>query len=595
MGAVVLLASSCATEPGRLTGLGGAAGGALGAGLGALVGSQTGDPTTGLLMGGAAGSVAGAAAGNVFEAEEAELEEKRTVVQQRDREISQRREQIAALRSKSASSDFGRYDNDSSNDYSDAPRRPLRGAVSRDSMPRPAPERREPAPSILPLDMEDVRPIYVERRPGGRPRSEPTSEQRLEQIQPEKIARDESAEPKVQPRRASSSLKEDVRENKTDVRENKTVRVENAVDRETRRETVASVQTAPVRVSSVRNPSGQSSATQTSSVRTSSVRTSSVAASPVQASSVKIVAPVRKATGVTKEVPRESRQEERAIRPVSPSFKQVTAKLGEREKETKQARVVEPAVKPDRRESRVVTEERQPETVRVARKSEQIGTPSRISAPAAPLSSKPALPVRQAPGLLSKENATQAKESRTQSKPSTMLAVQATREGRERPVSKPQPLEARVRLEPQGREKEIARKTASHEAASSLKKELVALAKQPVPAQDKPVVVARKEPEASVSAALQAPDEPKRASGECGQASQEIEKSKQVSEPAEKLFHYRRALRLCPSESRYHVHLGDHYRALKRDADANFEYKEALALDPSNTEVKQKVEELKNG
>ena len=83
--------------------------------------------------------------------------------------------------------------------------------------------------------------------------------------------------------------------------------------------------------------------------------------------------------------------------------------------------------------------------------------------------------------------------------------------------------------------------------------------------------------------------------GECAQAAQEIEKSNQSSESSEKLFHYRRALRLCPSDARYHIKLGDHYRSLKRLADANFEYKEALALDPANGEAKQRMEDLKNG
>lgn len=561
MGAVVLLASSCATEPGRLTGLGGAAGGALGAGLGALVGSQTGDPTTGLIMGGAAGSVAGAAAGNVFEAEETELADRRTVMQERDREISQRREQIAALRSRSAVSDLDRYPEDASSEYVESPRRLVRDSASRDSMARPAPERRPPSSSILPPDMEDVRPIYVERRPGGRPRWEPTSEQRVEQMEPEKPVRDEATEQKAMPRRASSSLKDDSRGLKS-------ARVESNVGREVRRDTTASVRTAPVQTA------------------------------PLHTSPVKIVAPVRKVREVTKE----GREEEKVTRSASPALKQSTAKVVEREKDV---RVAEAPVKPVRRESRVVNEERQPEMVRTTRKVEPPASTSKLAVAVKQVSSKPSLPVRQAPGLLAKENAPQPKESRTPSKLTTTIPVKAAEDSRDRPVRKSPSVETRVKSETKGRDAQISKKTASQVAASSLKKELVALAKQPVTDPDKPVMVARKEPEASASAALKAPDQQKqsstetssvqRASGECGQASQEIEKSKQVSEPAEKLFHYRRALRLCPSEARYHVHLGDHYRSLKRDADANFEYKEALALDPSNAEVKEKVEELKNG
>lgn len=564
MGAVVLLASSCATEPGRLTGLGGAAGGALGAGLGALVGSQTGDPTTGLIMGGAAGSVAGAAAGNVFEAEEVELADRRTVMQERDREISQRREQIAALRSRSAVSDLDRYPEDASSDYFEPPRRPIRDSARSDSIARPASERRSPSSSILPLDMEDVRPIYVERRPGGRPRWEPTSEQRVEQTEPEKPVRDEVTEKKAMPRRAFSSLNDDARVLKT-------ARVESNVGREVRRDTTASVRTAPVQTA------------------------------PVLTSPVKIVAPVRKVTEVTKE----SREEEKATRPALPALKQSTTKAVERGKDV---RIAEAPVKSARRESRVVSEERQPEAVRTTRKVESPASAGKLSVPVTQVSSKPSLPVRPAPGLLAKENTTQPRESRTQtpSKVTKTIPVRVAEDSRGGPVSKSPSVETRVKSETKGRDAEVTTKrSASQVAASSLKKELAALAKRPVSDQEKPVVIARKAPQASASAALKAPDQQKqsstetgsvqRASGECGQASQEIEKSKQVSEPAEKLFHYRRALRLCPSEARYHVHLGDHYRSLKRDADANFEYKEALALDPSNAEVKKKVEELKNG
>jgi len=80
---------------------------------------------------------------------------------------------------------------------------------------------------------------------------------------------------------------------------------------------------------------------------------------------------------------------------------------------------------------------------------------------------------------------------------------------------------------------------------------------------------------------------------ECGRAHEEVEKAKGVSEPADKLFHFRRALRLCPSNATYHVSLADLYLSLKRRADAEFEYKEALKIDPNLGEVKRKLEELK--
>lgn len=498
MGAVMLL-SSCAIEPGRLTGLGGAAGGALGAGLGALVGSQAGDPTTGLIMGGAAGSVAGAAAGNVFDAEEAEIAEKNTVVRNRDRDISRGREQIAALRTRDAASDFDLYD-----DYPVAPRRSSRDSMIRNSLGQQTSERRAPSPSILRLDSEDERPIYVERRAGGRQRGESSSERGfqkdLQQARSEKPQSSHVAEAAVMPRRASSPVKEEMREVNN-------AWAENTARRNGSQDTTASIHTAPVRTA------------------------------PVQTSPVKIVPPVRKALGV----PTENRNEETTARSNSQASKQsAIAKPVEREKVT---RAAEQPAKPARRESRVVSEERQPDTMRAIRSVDQVESSSRGPAP--------------------------------------------------------------VKSDPKGMDWENARRVAAKSSASLLKKELTVLAKQPVPVKDKPLATRREELEAPVSTSLQVNEQPKqssaenstgkRASGECGQASQEIEKSNQVSEPAEKLFHFRRALRLCPSDARYHVHLGDHYRSLKRLADANFEYKEALALDPSNTEVKQKVEELKNG
>lgn len=80
---------------------------------------------------------------------------------------------------------------------------------------------------------------------------------------------------------------------------------------------------------------------------------------------------------------------------------------------------------------------------------------------------------------------------------------------------------------------------------------------------------------------------------ECGKAQEEVDKAKGVAEPADKLFHFRRALRLCPSNASYHVSLADLYLSLKRRADAEFEYKEALKIDPGLPEVKRKLDELK--
>ena len=68
--------------------------------------------------------------------------------------------------------------------------------------------------------------------------------------------------------------------------------------------------------------------------------------------------------------------------------------------------------------------------------------------------------------------------------------------------------------------------------------------------------------------------------GECMSAFDEAEKARQSQENAEKLFHFRRALRLCPDEALFHNGLGEVYLSLGRRDDAQFEFNEALRLDP---------------
>ncbi|MBN8549842.1 MAG: tetratricopeptide repeat protein [Deltaproteobacteria bacterium] len=67
---------------------------------------------------------------------------------------------------------------------------------------------------------------------------------------------------------------------------------------------------------------------------------------------------------------------------------------------------------------------------------------------------------------------------------------------------------------------------------------------------------------------------------ECTQAEGEVNKAAGSAELADKLFHYRRALRLCPDNPAYHNGLGEIYLSLNRRNDAEFEFREALNLDP---------------
>ncbi len=70
-------------------------------------------------------------------------------------------------------------------------------------------------------------------------------------------------------------------------------------------------------------------------------------------------------------------------------------------------------------------------------------------------------------------------------------------------------------------------------------------------------------------------------SAECQQAQQEADSASSAQDVADKLFHYRRALRLCPGSASFHNGLGEVYISLNRKEDAAFEFQEALKLDPS--------------
>lgn len=83
------------------------------------------------------------------------------------------------------------------------------------------------------------------------------------------------------------------------------------------------------------------------------------------------------------------------------------------------------------------------------------------------------------------------------------------------------------------------------------------------------------------------------ATPECKSAEEEYNKSMNVSDRADQLFHLRRALRLCPDVAMFHNRLGELYLTLNREADAEFEFKEALRLDPQYRPAEQNLAKLK--
>lgn len=81
----------------------------------------------------------------------------------------------------------------------------------------------------------------------------------------------------------------------------------------------------------------------------------------------------------------------------------------------------------------------------------------------------------------------------------------------------------------------------------------------------------------------------------CTNGDEELAKASAATDSADKLFHIRRALRLCPDNAAYHVRLSELYTTMNRSDDATFELQEALKLDPSNSAAKEKLESLQRG
>lgn len=87
-------------------------------------------------------------------------------------------------------------------------------------------------------------------------------------------------------------------------------------------------------------------------------------------------------------------------------------------------------------------------------------------------------------------------------------------------------------------------------------------------------------------------DEKKLSASSCQQAKDEMSQSSASSESSEKLYHLRRALRLCPENPAFHHELGKVYLMLKRPADAEYEFKQALSVDPSYKPAQRSLNDL---
>ena len=78
----------------------------------------------------------------------------------------------------------------------------------------------------------------------------------------------------------------------------------------------------------------------------------------------------------------------------------------------------------------------------------------------------------------------------------------------------------------------------------------------------------------------------------CDQSSKERAAATAASENSDKLYHLRRALRLCPQSAETHYELGKTYLAMDRAVDATYEFKQALTTDPSFKPAQKELDNL---
>lgn len=81
-------------------------------------------------------------------------------------------------------------------------------------------------------------------------------------------------------------------------------------------------------------------------------------------------------------------------------------------------------------------------------------------------------------------------------------------------------------------------------------------------------------------------------SSECKEAQAERDRASEAADNSDKLFHLRRALRLCPNSAPLHYELGKVYSSMERVSDAEGEFKQALSIDPSLVAAKKAMGEM---
>ena len=81
----------------------------------------------------------------------------------------------------------------------------------------------------------------------------------------------------------------------------------------------------------------------------------------------------------------------------------------------------------------------------------------------------------------------------------------------------------------------------------------------------------------------------------CGDADREAKRGHEATSDADRLFYFRRAIRLCPEKASYFVEVGKVYVNIGRTEDAQHEFNKALELDPENDEAQEQLSVIMMG
>ena len=100
---------------------------------------------------------------------------------------------------------------------------------------------------------------------------------------------------------------------------------------------------------------------------------------------------------------------------------------------------------------------------------------------------------------------------------------------------------------------------------------------------------------ASTNAEAAKGSEPTKLKSGCEEGKEARDTAASSSDDSDKLFHLRKALRLCPNSAETHYDLGKAYLHMDRAADANYEFKQALSIDPSFKPAQESLKELDQG